>query len=79
MKNSLEYINDIKIVIDNIPDVEKLKGCSILVTGATGLIGSAVADILLVLNKECGILPEERSRALLSASLIMKRAGTTFS
>ncbi len=54
MKNSLEYINDIKIVIDNIPDVEKLKGCSILVTGATGLIGSAVADILLVLNKECG-------------------------
>lgn len=54
MKIGEEYINDIKIVIDNIPDVEKLKGCSILVTGATGLIGSAVADILLVLNKECG-------------------------
>ena len=54
MKNSVEYIDDIKNVIKNIPDAEALKGCDILVTGATGLIGSAVADILLVLNKECG-------------------------
>lgn len=54
MKNSIGYIDDIKKVIKNIPSVEELKGCDILVTGATGLIGSAVADILLVLNKEFG-------------------------
>ena len=46
------YYNSIKAVIENIPDKDKLKGKSILVTGATGLIGSAVCDVLVSLNRE---------------------------
>ena len=46
------YYNSIKAVIENIPDKDKMKGKSILVTGATGLIGSAVCDVLVSLNRE---------------------------
>lgn len=49
-----EYINDICEVIKLIPDAEALRGSSILITGATGLIGSSVADILLILNRDYG-------------------------
>ena len=51
MRYTDEYINDINLVTENIPDYEKFKGSEILITGATGLICSAVADILLYLNK----------------------------
>ena len=44
------YQKDISKVIMNVPDIEKLKGKRILVTGATGLICSAVVDILFQLN-----------------------------
>ncbi len=54
MKYTEEYLFDINKVIENIPGIEELKGKDILITGATGLIGSAVSDILLTLNKECG-------------------------
>ena len=52
MRYPNNYVDSIKEVIKNIPDREKLKGSSILVTGATGLIGSAVCDILATLNRE---------------------------
>ncbi len=52
MKYTVEYLEDIKKVLGNIPSVEELRGKSVLVTGATGLIGSAVADLLLSLNEE---------------------------
>lgn len=52
MKNTRVYIESIKKVKKNTPEINKLKGTSILVTGATGLIGSAVCDILVNLNKE---------------------------
>ncbi|MBR6402629.1 MAG: NAD(P)-dependent oxidoreductase [Eubacterium sp.] len=52
MRNPKSYIDSIKEVINNIPDKDKLKGTSILITGATGLIGSAVCDILVTLNRE---------------------------
>ena len=51
MKSTKQYKEDIKKVIDNIPSIEKLKGKRILITGATGLICSAVADILFELNQ----------------------------
>ena len=37
-------------VIDNIPDIEKLFGKTIFITGGTGMICSAIADILFYLN-----------------------------
>lgn len=51
MRYTDEYLADIKDVSLCIPEVETLRGKEIFITGATGLIGSAVADILLMLNK----------------------------
>ncbi len=55
---SEQYWNDVKKTAENIPCLEKLNGSSILITGATGMIGSAVTDILLYQNREkqAGIL-----------------------
>ena len=47
-----KYWLDTKIVAEQIPNLDKLFGTSILITGATGMICSAVAEILFYLNKE---------------------------
>lgn len=47
-----EYWQDIKFVAQHIPRLNKLYGSSILITGATGMICSAVAEVLFFLNKE---------------------------
>lgn len=46
-----EYWNDVEKVIKCIPNIEKLRERTILVTGATGMIGSAVVEILLYMNR----------------------------
>lgn len=48
---SKTYISDLKKGIDNIVGNEKLRDCSILVAGATGLVGSCIVDLLLTENK----------------------------
>ena len=57
MKDKASYWDEIETVAGNIPYVDRLYGQSILLTGATGLIGSAVAEILFCLNerKHAGI------------------------
>ena len=52
MEYDIKYENDIERVIGCIPKVEELKEKVILVTGASGLIGSAVSDILFYLNSK---------------------------
>ncbi|MCI8950791.1 MAG: NAD-dependent epimerase/dehydratase family protein [Lachnospiraceae bacterium] len=47
------YWLDIKTVIKNIPNIEELYLKKILITGASGMIGSAVAELLFYLNREC--------------------------
>lgn len=49
-----EYWNDIKEVIKNIPSIDQLRGKCVMLTGATGLIGSSLVDVLAYLNKEYG-------------------------
>lgn len=44
------WIDDIDIVLQGLEDLNDLSGKSVLVTGATGLIGSAVIDILVRYN-----------------------------
>ena len=51
MKYCKEYWSDINEVIKNIPVVERLRGKCVMITGATGLIGSSVADVLCYLNR----------------------------
>ena len=49
MMDSL-YVEDLDDVLsENLP-WEKLKGKKVLVTGATGLIGSCIVDVLMRLN-----------------------------
>lgn len=47
-----DYWQDVRLVSEQIPNLDRLYGKSILITGATGMICSAVAEILLYLNKE---------------------------
>lgn len=42
---------DIKIFVEKFAFAEELKGCTIAVTGATGLIGSSIVRCLLALNQ----------------------------
>lgn len=42
---------DVKKVINHIPDIEELNNSSILITGATGMIGISISAILLYLNR----------------------------
>ena len=49
---SSKFSNGAEKVIDNIPHIEQLFGKSILITGGTGMICSAVADVLFYLNEK---------------------------
>ncbi|MBE5865483.1 MAG: NAD-dependent epimerase/dehydratase family protein [Lachnospiraceae bacterium] len=51
MRYKEEYWIDVKRVIQCIPKIENLRNAKLLITGATGMIGSSVADILFYLNK----------------------------
>jgi len=47
---SKTYLKDIRYVIKENIFIEDLRECSILITGGTGLIGSAIVDLLLMAN-----------------------------
>ncbi len=50
MKYTKIYLDDLKKTKENIKNLESIKNSSILVTGSTGMIGSAIVDFLLFLN-----------------------------
>lgn len=52
---NLLYQEDIKKVVEQPLPWEKLKDKSLLVSGATGLIGSFLIDVIMFLNKERGL------------------------
>ena len=47
-----DYWQDVEVVAQQTPNLENLYGSTILITGATGMICSAVAEVLLYLNRE---------------------------
>lgn len=49
---SEDYWQDVRLVSKQIPNLDRLYGKSILITGATGMICSVIAEVLLFLNKE---------------------------
>ena len=53
MKYTERYFQDLDAVWQSIPDREKLFGKTLAITGATGLIGSSLADLLLRANAVC--------------------------
>ena len=63
---SKTWISDIDEILSNFPELKKLSGLSILITGATGLVCSAIVDILLRFNEtnignEIGIIVAGRT------------------
>lgn len=46
-----QWVEDIDAVMSVVPDLSELAGKNVLITGATGLIGSAVVDILIRYNE----------------------------
>lgn len=54
MMLSTIYFEDVEKIINDIPCSDKLTKKTILVTGASGLIGGAVVDLLIAINKKNG-------------------------
>ena len=50
IKESELYQEDIKSILSLNCDWNKIKGKSIIITGATGLIGTVITDMLIFLN-----------------------------
>lgn len=48
---SAVYVNDLKNAISSVQNIEALRGKSVMITGATGLIGSFLVDMLLTYNR----------------------------
>lgn len=44
------YLHDLKVIQEAIPNIEKLRNKSILITGSCGLICSAIVDFLIYIN-----------------------------
>lgn len=49
--NSRTYVEDLECAVLHVPNIEKLRGKSVFLTGATGLIGSYLVDMLLTANR----------------------------
>jgi nucleoside-diphosphate-sugar epimerase len=52
MLNNSLYLEDLREAVTSIPDVTRLFGKRIVVTGATGMLCSPVVDLLLLMNRE---------------------------
>lgn len=48
---SAVYANDLKSAVDSVQNIEALRGKAVMITGATGLIGSFLVDMLLTYNR----------------------------
>lgn len=55
MKDKIRYYNDVERVIKCIPNIDKLRGSKVLITGATGMVCSPLVDILIYLNQRFGM------------------------
>ncbi len=52
MKYNKDYFDDVRLAIEAVPDITALFNKKIFITGSTGMICSAVVEILALLNKE---------------------------
>lgn len=52
--DSKTYINDLETAVSSVVNSKELFGSSVMITGAAGLIGSYLVDMLLLMNKQQG-------------------------
>ncbi len=50
-----EYIEDLRSVIDQDIDWERLRGKTVMISGSTGMIGKFLIDVLMLLNREVNL------------------------
>ena len=69
MKYTATYLDDLTAAQGSVPNLEQIFGTKILITGATGLVGSAIVDFLLNLNdtRNAGITVYIAARSLQKA------------
>ena len=67
MISEVPYISDLKTIENSIPDLSSLDGSKILVTGANGLIGSAVVDFLVSYGHGIKVFAATRSEEKFNA------------
>lgn len=48
------YLNDLKTAMESVVNFETINNQSIMITGASGLIGSFIADVLMYANRKLG-------------------------
>ena len=82
MRYSDQYKRDLIESKDYIVNANELEGKSVLITGSTGLIGSAVADYLLIQNRDGSVKTKVylagRNKAALEARFEEFRSGTDY-
>lgn len=55
MIRNQQYLQDLQKAAAQLPDWQLLQNCSILISGATGMIGSFLVDLLMYQNKSIGL------------------------
>lgn len=55
MKYSQAYWEAVKKIYKNIPELDKIRNKSVLITGATGMVCSTLVDVFSLLNREYGM------------------------
>lgn len=50
-----EYVSDLCSALNRLPDPEKLRNSTVMITGATGMIGSCLIDLLAAANDRLGL------------------------
>ncbi|MBP5423129.1 MAG: NAD-dependent epimerase/dehydratase family protein [Paludibacteraceae bacterium] len=82
MRYSEDYWKEVNKVLNCVPDVKILKGKSVLITGATGMICSIVVELLFKLNMSYDanilIYLAGRSREKVSSRFVPFKEGTDF-
>ena len=61
MRYTEKYLNDLAMIRSSVPDLERLEGSRILITGAGGLICSAMVDFLLSMDLNVQVYAAGRS------------------
>lgn len=49
--NSILWISDLDEIIKTLPELTELENKTVMITGCTGLIGSAIVDVLIRRNE----------------------------
>lgn len=50
-----DYVSDLSRTLERLPEIEQLRNCKVIITGATGMIGSCLTDLLGMASDKLGL------------------------